>query len=216
MGTCVARKDFQCHKTEKRAKFRPRQRQKQRELFKTCHFEVRLEVGMGDDCETGRRHGDPSSTRPEVGWGGGGWLSTAEASRSSEVSPPHDVTKPSGVISLHTPTSPKYSPHHLPPTILRRLSEDRRPGRDHRQGRRLRRVRQARLLAPITSHLLPLPTTLPCPGFQASRGPFCAHFVTTGLLPGSRPDIRHMSARRPQPPCPEPRASLRLRRGEPL
>lgn len=43
---------------------------------------------------------------------GRSWLSTAGAGRSSEVSPPHNVTNPSGMTTLHTPA------HPLPPTIL--------------------------------------------------------------------------------------------------
>ncbi|KAI9530402.1 hypothetical protein NQZ68_004420 [Dissostichus eleginoides] len=45
------------------------------------------------------------------------WLSTVEASRSSEVSPPHNVTNPSGMTLLHTPPSPSFH-------VLRQMSED--------------------------------------------------------------------------------------------
>lgn len=51
----------------------------------------------------------------------GHWLSTAGASRSSEVSPPPSVTNPSGMTLLHTPPSPFFY-------VLRQLSEDPGPG----------------------------------------------------------------------------------------
>lgn len=58
---------------------------------------------------TARSHGDSAPFGEH--WGRS-WLSTAGAGRSSEVSPPHNVTNPSGMTTLHTPA------HPLPPTIL--------------------------------------------------------------------------------------------------
>lgn len=59
---------------------------------------------------------------------------------------------------------------------------------------------------PITSHLYPLCSPL-SPSFLfffLRLQAFSAHFVTTGLLPGSRPDIRHMSPCCPWPHCLKP------------
>lgn len=63
---------------------------------------------------TVRSYGDPSPLRGGLG---SHWLSTVGASRSFEVSPPHIVTNPSGVIILHTPPSPSFH-------VLRQMSED--------------------------------------------------------------------------------------------
>lgn len=52
---------------------------------------------------------------------GSHWLSTVGASTSSEVSPPHIVTNPSGMTIVHTPTLPSFH-------ILRQMSEDPSPG----------------------------------------------------------------------------------------
>lgn len=147
--------------------------------FKTGHSKVRLRSPDGQRLQDWEKTGrpvlhQPRGGRAEVGMEGvGGWLSTAEASRSSEVSPPHDVTNPSGVISLHTPTPENY-PHHLPPTLPRQLSEDPQSGCDHRQGRRPCRVRQSRLLAPsLHTRAPPPPPTHHAlasrlPGFQGA------------------------------------------------
>lgn len=159
-------------------------------------------------CQVGRRLQDWEKTwrpllYPPQGGGDGGGVSTVEASRSSEVSPPHNVTNPSGVISLHTPTSPspQYSPHHLPSTVLRQLSEDPQPGRDHRQGRRPRRVRQSRLLAPITSHLHPTPIHSPLPWLPGFQGPLlrslCDYGTLTRVSPRHTPHVRPPSAATP-------------------
>lgn len=63
---------------------------------------------------TVRSYGDPSPLRGGLG---SHWLSTVGASRSFEVSPPHNVTNPSGVIILHAPPSPSFH-------VLRQMSED--------------------------------------------------------------------------------------------
>lgn len=107
------------------------------------------------------------------------------------MSPPHNVTNPSGRIVLHTPPSSFFH-------VLRQMSEDPQPGRYHRQGRRLRGLRQSQLLAPSLHTYVPCVRSPLSPSLLRLQA-FSAHFVTTGLLPGSRPDIRHMS-----PSCPRP------------
>lgn len=124
------------------------------------------------------------------------------------MSPPHNVTNPSGRTLLHTPPFPSFH-------ILRQLSEDRGPGTTTGKDGDPRGLRQSRRLAPSLHTYIPLCSPLSpflcafC--FSGSRA-LCAHFVTTGVffLPGSRPDIRHMSPRRPRPHCPEARCSPRL------
>lgn len=204
MGTCVVRKDFQRHKTEKRAKNRPRQRQRQRELLKRATPRSGEEARMGDDGPTGRRQEGSSS--PSPGEDEPSRLPTAEASRSSEVSPPHDVTNPSGVISLHTPPSPKNYPHHLPSARLRQLSEDPQSGCDHRQGRRPCRVRQSRLLAPSLHTCTTPPYPHPAlasrlPGFQ---GPLLCSLCDCGTL--TRVSPRHTPLVSPPSVAPPPGA----------
>lgn len=66
-----------------------------------------------------RSHTDPLSLKGKD-WGRQR-LSTVRASRSSEVSPPHNVTNPSGLTLLHTPPSPSFHG-------LRQMSEDPSPG----------------------------------------------------------------------------------------
>lgn len=70
---------------------------------------------------------------------------------------------------------------------------------------------------PITSHLcrsLLSPSSCFLSLFLRLRGS-SAHFVSTGLLPGSHPDIRHMSPRLPRPRCLEPDA-VKAQSGETL
>lgn len=146
---------------------------------------------------TVRRHGDPFPFRG--GLGGRHWLSTIEA-RSLEVSPPHNVTNPSGTTLLHTPPSPSFH-------ILRQMSEDPGPGTTTGKDGEPCGLRQSRLLAPSLHTYIPHALSL-CPlpfSFLFLRlQALSAHFVTTGLLPGSRPDIRHMSPCRPWPHCLKP------------
>lgn len=142
------------------------------------------------DCEKTRR---PISLKGRTGGDAGCPL--WGASRSSEVSPPHNVTNPSGVTLLHTP--PYHSFH-----VLRQMSED--PGPGATTGKDGDRVDSA-------SHGFSLHHfTLVSPALSSVSPSFLrlqalsAHFVTTGLLPGSRPDIRHMSPCHPWPHCLKP------------
>lgn len=140
--------------------------------------------------------------------GGVGWLglglgrrgaSTAGAGRSSEVSPPHSVTNPSGASTLHTPSTSLSFRH------LGQLSED-PPAQARPQARTETPSPPVTASRPITSHLcrsLLSPSSLASFFFSQLQGS-SAHFVSTGLLPGSHPDIRHMSARPPLPTATPP------------
>lgn len=148
-----------------------------------------------DSDVTVRSFGDTSPLRGGLG---SHWLSTVGASRSFEVSPPHIVTNPSGVIILHTPPSPSFH-------VLRQMSED--PGLGTTTGKDRDCVDSAShgfsphhftLIPPVFSSVPFLSL------FFLRLWALSAHFVTTGLLPGSRPDIRHMSRCFPGPHCLKP------------
>lgn len=144
------------------------------------------------------------ATGPLLPSGGVGWLglgrwgaSTAGAGRSSEVSPPHSVTNPSGVSTLHTPSTSLSFRH------LGQLSEDPpNPGATTGKDGDFESASHG-----FSPHHFTL-TSLPSVSFLSRFFFFfqlqgsSAHFVSTGLLPGSHPDIRHMSA---CPPSPRPR-----------
>lgn len=139
------------------------------------------------------------------GWGSGGWgrvlgSSTAGAGRSSEVSPPHNVTNPSGMTTLYTP-HPSLSFHHLG-----QLSED--PSLGATTGKDGDSKSASHGFSPhhFTLGSLPSVSFLSLSLFFFRLRGSSAHFVSTGLLPGSHPDIRHMSAHLPRPPRLEPGA----------
>ncbi|KAK7939500.1 hypothetical protein WMY93_002826 [Mugilogobius chulae] len=92
---------------------------------------------------------DSSRTKGET-------LSTAGARRSSEVSTPHNVTKPSGWTFLHTPSA-----------CSRHMSEVHRPGTVHRQGR------AACGLCHFSLHHVPLSALKDLAQTYATRQPQC-------------------------------------------
>lgn len=120
------------------------------------------------------------------------------ARRSSEVSPPHNVTNPSGMTLLHTPPSPSFH-------VLRQMSEDPSPGTTTgKDGDRVDSASDGFSLHHFTL-ISPMLSSVPFFfSFFLRLQALSAHFVTTGLLPGSRPDIRHMSSCRPWPHCLKP------------
>lgn len=102
---CVLWKDFPM-KTEKDV--RPREA-RQRELLMEP---VQSESTAGHEGALVWCREAMGTLLPSGEHWGRSWLPTVGAGRSSEVSPPHNVTNPSGMTSLHTPT------HPLPSTIL--------------------------------------------------------------------------------------------------
>lgn len=129
--------------------------------------------------------------------GGVGWLglglgrrgaSTAGAGRSSEVSPPHSVTNPSGASTLHTPSTSLSFRH------LGQLSED-PPTQARPQARTETPSPPVTASRPITSHLcrsLLSPSSLasffffPASGFLCS---FCVYRTFTRVSPRHTPHV---------------------------
>lgn len=114
-----------------------------------------------------------------------------------------------GVTSTQCDKPLWYDPSSHSPTLsfhlLRQLSED--PGPGTTTGKDGDRVDSASHSFSLHHFTLISPVLSSVPflsSFFLRLQALAAHFVTTGLLPGSRPDIRHMSPCRPWPHCLKP------------
>lgn len=124
------------------------------------------------------------------------------ASRSSEVTPPHNVTNPSGVTLLHTPPSPSFH-------VLRQMSEDHGQGSTTgKDGDRVDSASQGFSLHHFTliSPMLPSVRFLSLffSGFRLCS--FCDYRTFTRVSPRHTPHVTLPSVAT----LPEARCSLRL------
>lgn len=131
-------------------------------------------------------------------------LSTTEASRSLEVSPPHNVTNPCGMTLLHTPPCPSFH-------ILRQMSEDPGPGTTTgKDGDRVDSVSHGFSLHHFTL-ISPMLSSVPFLSLSISQASgslcsFCDYRTFTRVSPRHTPHVRLPSVAT----LPEARCSLRL------